>query len=123
MKQVNHTFDKKRLTPHKIESRHDPIVVAVTKKLLNRSDVGIEKYKTTLAENTEDNYLKHLQEELMDACNYIEARMTHEQDLKKKVNKIIDKALDEHQGMETSTRTRLYIVLKDIKEQINNIKV
>jgi len=52
--------------------RKDPIIEAVVKKLRSRSRVGIKKYGTTLAENNKDNFLIHLQEELMDACNYLE---------------------------------------------------
>lgn len=52
----------------------DPIVEAVRRKLLDRSQVGVAKYGTTLADSKEDVLAKlnHLQEELMDACNYVE---------------------------------------------------
>ncbi len=52
--------------------RQDKIVENVRQKLLERSQVGIKKYNTTLDENNHDNYLNHLQQELMDAANYIE---------------------------------------------------
>lgn len=54
----------------------DPIVEQVIEKFQRRSDIGARKYGTTLHENNKDNYLLHLQEELMDACNYIEKLMT-----------------------------------------------
>ena len=52
----------------------DPIVDAVCAKLQARSSVGIKKYGTTLAGNyaTAKEKLIHIQEELMDAANYIE---------------------------------------------------
>jgi hypothetical protein len=50
----------------------DPIVQAVLDKYTKRSDVGIAKYGTTLQENNKDNYLQHLQDELMDATLYIQ---------------------------------------------------
>lgn len=50
----------------------DKIVQAVIDKLNNRSEIGAIKYGTYLHENNFDNYLVHLQEELMDGCNYIE---------------------------------------------------
>lgn len=53
-------------------SKNDPIVESVVSKFLQRSRVGIEKYGKTLHENNTDDFLKHLQEELMDAVNYIE---------------------------------------------------
>lgn len=52
--------------------RQDQIVENVRQKLLERSQTGINKYNTTLDENNHDNYLNHLQQELMDAANYIE---------------------------------------------------
>jgi len=50
----------------------DKIVEQVIDKYRQRSEVGIKKYGTTLEDNNSDNYLKHLQEELMDASLYIE---------------------------------------------------
>ena len=55
-----------------IEDKTDPIVESVVNKFLQRSKVGIDKYGTTLNENNNDNFLNHLQEELMDGVNYIE---------------------------------------------------
>jgi hypothetical protein len=54
----------------------DRIVDQVIAKFQSRSEIGARKYGTTLHENNRDNYLKHLQEELMDGCNYIEKLMT-----------------------------------------------
>lgn len=59
----------------------DPIIHQVCEKLILRSRAGIEKYGTTLKDNTADNYLKHLQEELMDATNYIETLLQQHQDI------------------------------------------
>ena len=50
----------------------DKIVESVRQKLLDRSNVGIKKYNTTLEVNNKDNYLKHAQEEAMDLANYLE---------------------------------------------------
>tara|TARA_R110001592_G_scaffold162601_1_gene396199 strand:+ start:8502 stop:8651 length:150 start_codon:yes stop_codon:yes gene_type:complete len=41
-------------------------------KFSSRSSVGIKKYGTTLEENNTDDFLNHLQEELMDAILYIQ---------------------------------------------------
>jgi hypothetical protein len=54
----------------------DQIVQQVIDKFEKRSDIGARKYGTTLHENNRDNYLLHLQEELMDGCNYIEKLLT-----------------------------------------------
>lgn len=52
----------------------DPVIKTVVDKFVERSDVGFEKYGVTL---DDDNaplvaWMNHLQEELMDAVNYIE---------------------------------------------------
>jgi ABC-type antimicrobial peptide transport system permease subunit len=52
--------------------KKDSIVEEVVKQFRKHSELGITKYGTTLAENETDNFLIHLQEELMDAVNYIE---------------------------------------------------
>lgn len=53
----------------------DKIVEAVIEKFKERSETGIKKYGTTLMREdlNLDQWLTHLQEELMDAVNYIEA--------------------------------------------------
>jgi len=53
--------------------KKDAVVEAVKKKFDERSAKGQETYGTTLEENKFDDYLNHLQEELMDAVLYIEA--------------------------------------------------
>lgn len=53
----------------------DKIVQQVVDKYTSRSEVGIAKYGTTLEGNNVDNYMLHLQEELMDATLYIEKIM------------------------------------------------
>ena len=50
----------------------DKIVEQIITKFTNRSKAGIKKYGTTLYENNTDDFLNHLQEELMDAILYIE---------------------------------------------------
>lgn len=53
----------------------DPIVKRVVEQLIERSETGIKKYNTTLDRNDLNmkDWLQHLQEELLDAANYIEA--------------------------------------------------
>jgi hypothetical protein len=53
-------------------SKTDPIVESVVKQFKERSEVGIKKYGTTLAENNTDDFLQHLKEELMDAILYLQ---------------------------------------------------
>ena len=52
----------------------DEIIKRVVNKFVDRSNVGFKKYGVTLNsdEQTLDTWLNHLQEELMDAVNYIE---------------------------------------------------
>ena len=57
----------------------DKIIQQVVSKIQRRSDVGFKKYGVTLNDDDQplDAWLNHLQEELMDAVNYIEkARMS-----------------------------------------------
>lgn len=52
----------------------DKIIQQVIDKFQQRSDIGFEKYGVTLEDDEQsfDRWLQHLQEELMDAVNYIE---------------------------------------------------
>lgn len=50
----------------------DKIVQQVVDKFNQRSELGIKKYGTTLEQNNTDDFLNHLQEELMDAILYIQ---------------------------------------------------
>jgi hypothetical protein len=63
----------------------DQIVLEVIEKYSQRSEVGIAKYGTTLETNNHDNFLKHLQEELMDATLYLQKLMS----LDKEITKIV----------------------------------
>jgi hypothetical protein len=57
----------------------DKIIQQVINKIQSRSDVGFKKYGVTLYDDNQplDAWLNHIQEELMDAVNYIEkARMS-----------------------------------------------
>jgi hypothetical protein len=59
----------------------DKIVQQVVDKYTHRSEVGVAKYGTTLETNNKDNYLKHLQEELMDATLYIEKLISQNEEI------------------------------------------
>ena len=59
----------------------DSVVESVREKLLIRSNIGINKYNTTLDSNNKDNYLNHLQQELMDGANYIEKLLRQKRDI------------------------------------------
>lgn len=52
----------------------DKIIQQVVDKIQNRSKVGFKKYGVTLYDDNQplDTWLNHIQEELMDAVNYIE---------------------------------------------------
>ena len=65
----------------------DSIVDQVVRKYEVRSAVGINKYGTTLQTNNKDNFLIHLQEELMDATLYIEKLITLEKEITNLVRK------------------------------------
>jgi hypothetical protein len=64
----------------------DQVVENVVNKYYQRSEIGAKKYGTTLYENDKDNYLKHLQEELMDATLYLQKLMDMKEELTILVN-------------------------------------
>lgn len=49
----------------------DKIVAKVIEKFIQRSDVGIKKYGTTLEQNNADDFLNHAIEEAMDLILYL----------------------------------------------------
>ena len=65
----------------------DPVVERVVDKFVSRSDVGFEKYETTLEDERRikmkdlQKYLNDIQEELMDAILYIRSARDELQDL------------------------------------------
>jgi hypothetical protein len=59
----------------------DSIVLEVIEKYAQRSEIGVTKYGTTLEKNNHDNYLKHLQEELMDATLYLQKLMSLDKEI------------------------------------------
>lgn len=61
------------MTKKEIEFR-DPIIERVVDQLVSRSDVGYNKYNITLKDDNSSllTWLQHLQEELLDAANYVE---------------------------------------------------
>ena len=76
----------KKMNSRKIIFR-DPVVERVVDKFVGRSNVGFEKYGTTLQDERTMKmkgvvkYLKDVQEELMDAVLYTQAAIDELQDL------------------------------------------
>ena len=58
----------------KMSNIRDKVIERVINKIKSRSDVGYKKYGVTLHndERSLETWLTHIQEELMDAVNYIE---------------------------------------------------
>ena len=73
----------------------DPVVERVVDKFVERSDVGFEKYGSTLEDERRlkmknlQGYLNDIQEELMDAVLYIQSARDELQDLNEE--SLIDK--------------------------------
>lgn len=81
----------------------DQIVLEVIEKYAQRSEIGINKYGTTLEQNNHDNYLKHLQEELMDATLYLQKLIS----LDKEITKLVrDHSNDTELGMKIRNLVR-----------------
>ena len=76
----------------------DPVVKNVCDKFVSRSDIGYEKYGSTLDDERRlkmkglTKYLNDIQEELMDAVLYIQAAREELQDLSEEA--LIDKYRD-----------------------------
>ena len=72
---LNHIcFYKCLILAQNMEDIKDPIIQKVVEQFISRSNVGFKKYKITLDEDSKTTYewLQNIQEELMDAVNYIE---------------------------------------------------
>ena len=78
---------KSGITSRKEYGFRDPVVRNVVDKFVSRSDVGYEKYGSTLDDERRlkmkglTKYLNDVQEELMDAVLYIQAAREELQDL------------------------------------------
>ena len=78
---------KNGITSSKSYGFRDPVVKNVVDKFVSRSDIGYEKYGSTLDDERRlkmkglTKYLNDIQEELMDAVLYIQAAREELQDL------------------------------------------
>ena len=92
---------KMGITSRKEYGFRDPVVRHVVDKFVDRSDVGYEKYKSTLDDERRlkmkglTKYLNDIQEELMDAVLYIQAAREELQDLSEEA--LIDRHRDDMQ--------------------------
>lgn len=70
---TNHTGSK-TIDPMQVSIETDIIVQEVKNMYEERSQIGIEKYGTTLENSDQDTleFIQHLQEELMDATLYLQ---------------------------------------------------
>ena len=90
---------KSGITSRKEYGFRDPVVRSVVDKFVSRSDVGYEKYGTTLEDERRlkmkglQKYLNDIQEELMDAVLYIQAARDELQDLNEE--SLIQRCTDE----------------------------
>ena len=91
---------KNGITSRKEYGFRDPVVRNVVDKFVSRSDVGYEKYGSTLDDERRlkmkglTKYLNDIQEELMDAVLYIQAAREELQDLSEEA--LIDRHRNEN---------------------------
>ena len=89
----------KKINMKKEYNFRDPVVRHVVDKFVSRSDVGFEKYGSTLDDERRlkmkglTKYLNDIQEELMDAVLYIQAAREELQDLSEEA--LIDRHRDD----------------------------
>ena len=94
---------KNGITSRKSYGFRDPVVKNVVDKFVSRSDVGYEKYGSTLDDERRlkmkglQKYLNDVQEELMDAVLYIQAAREELQDLSEEslIQRCIDDDIEE----------------------------
>ena len=92
---------KNGITSRKEYGFRDPVVRNVVDKFVSRSDIGFEKYGSTLDDERRlkmkglTKYLNDIQEELMDAVLYIQAAREELQDLSEEA--LIQKFNDEEE--------------------------
>ena len=94
---------KSGITSRKEYGFRDPVVKNVVDKFVKRSDVGYEKYGTTLEDERRlkmkglQKYLNDIQEELMDAVLYIQSARDELQDLSEEslIQRCIDDDIEE----------------------------
>ena len=93
---------KSGITSRKEYGFRDPVVRNVVDKFVSRSDVGFEKYGSSLDDERRlkmkglTKYLNDIQEELMDAVLYIQAAREELQDLSEEA--LIDRHRDHTDG-------------------------
>ena len=93
----------KKINMKKEYNFRDPVVRNVVDKFVSRSDVGFEKYGSTLDDERRlkmkglTKYLNDVQEELMDAVLYIQAAREELQDLSEEslIQRCIDDDIEE----------------------------
>ena len=94
---------KSGITSRKEYGFRDPVVKNVVDKFVSRSDVGYEKYGSSLDDERRlkmkglSKYLNDIQEELMDAVLYIQAAREELQDLSEEslIQRCIDDDIEE----------------------------
>ena len=94
---------KNGITSRKEYGFRDPVVKHVVNKFVARSDIGYEKYGSTLDDERRlkmkglTKYLNDVQEELMDAVLYIQAAREELQDLSEEslIQRCIDDDIEE----------------------------
>jgi len=93
---------KNGITSRKEYGFRDPVVRHVVDKFVSRSDVGFEKYGSSLDDERRlkmkglTKYLNDIQEELMDAVLYIQAAREELQDLSEEA--LIDRHREKNDG-------------------------
>jgi len=113
---------KNGITSRKEYGFRDPVVRNVVDKFVSRSDVGFEKYGSTLDDERRlkmkglTKYLNDIQEELMDAVLYIQAAREELQDLSEEA--LIDRHRDNGSYFDEEAYARLCASDYDDEEEV-----
>ena len=98
-----------------LETKLDPIVESVTKQFNERSQIGQEKYHTTLADNDKDDFLEHLKQELMDSVLYIAKLQQNALDEETKMVKFGNYLLSDERSKRTSQENQQGVTMEDLE--------
>ena len=113
---------KNGITSRKEYGFRDPVVRNVVDKFVSRSDVGFEKYGSTLDDERRlkmkglTKYLNDIQEELMDAVLYIQAAREELRDLSEEA--LIDRYRDNDSHFDEEAYAKLCASDYDDDEEV-----
>lgn len=82
----NKPYQQSKIEKIEIKPTKDGITNQVMEDLIFRANKGYYKYTTTLSENSKDDFLIHLYEELLDAAQYCKKELSFTKEIQSIIN-------------------------------------